>query len=99
MRYRIILPPTARSHLRSLTARQEAIVLDAIAQQLEHEPTRQTRNRKRLRPNPLANWELRVGNLRVYYRVATDPEPEVVVVAIAVKVGNRAWVGGEELKL
>jgi hypothetical protein len=37
-----------------LTARQRSLVLDAIGKQLMHEPMVETRNRKPLRPNPVA---------------------------------------------
>lgn len=53
--------------LAQFTARQQAIVLDAIKVQLRYEPFRETRNRKPRRPNPLAPWELRVGELRIFY--------------------------------
>jgi len=33
------------------------------------EPIVETRNRKKLRPNPLAPWELRIGKARVFYDV------------------------------
>lgn len=49
-----------------LTVRQQRIVLDAVDRQLAHQPAVETRNRKPMRPNPLAPWELRIGNLRVY---------------------------------
>ncbi len=47
-----------------LTARQKAIVLDSVDKQLIHQPTIETKNRRPMRPNPLAPWELRMGNLR-----------------------------------
>jgi len=48
-----------------------------------------------LRPNPLASWELRVGDLRVYYDVQEDPEQQVNVVAIGIKQRNRVSIAGE----
>ena len=42
-------------------------VLDKIKAQLVHTPAEETRNRKLLRENPLADWELRVGRFRVFY--------------------------------
>ena len=45
------------------------MVLDAIERQLVSEPLKESRNRKPLRPNPIAPWELRVGGLRVFYEV------------------------------
>ena len=64
--YRIRYSPAAEEHLGRLTARQRAIVLDAVDEQLSHEASVETRNRKPLRANPVAPWELRIGPLRVY---------------------------------
>ena len=44
---------------------------------------------------PLASWELRVGDLRVYYDVEEDPEQQVIIAAIGVKVRNRVYIAGE----
>jgi hypothetical protein len=41
-------------HLRALTRTERVRVLDAVARQLVHEPLVETRNRKPLRPNPIA---------------------------------------------
>ena len=71
--YEIEFADAAIEHLRALTARQRATVVDAIEEQLSHEPLVETRNRKPLRPNPIAAWELRVGLLRAFYDV-TSPE-------------------------
>lgn len=63
MTYHIEYSPEAEDHLRGLTARQQKMILDAVDEQLTHEPTVETRNRKPMRPNPIAPWELRVGKL------------------------------------
>jgi mRNA-degrading endonuclease RelE of RelBE toxin-antitoxin system len=68
--YEIDFADSAIDHLRALTARERSTVLDAIEDQLSHEPLVETRNRKLLRPNPIATWELRVAALRVFYDVA-----------------------------
>ena len=52
-----------------------------------------------MRPNPLAVWELRIGDLRVYYDVESDPEPTVVIRAVGVKIRDRVRIGGEEFEL
>jgi len=93
--YRIVYASEIRDHLRSLTARQRATVFDEIDQQLTYEPTMETQNRKPLRPNPLASWELRIGDLRVYYDVEEDPEQQVDIVAIGIKRRNRVYIAGE----
>jgi mRNA-degrading endonuclease RelE of RelBE toxin-antitoxin system len=99
MPYRIEYSPETEEHLRALTARQRAIVLDAIEEQLGQRPTEETRNRKPMRLNPFAAWELRIGSLRVYYQVEDDPEPTVVVLAIGVKLRNRVRIGREVIEL
>ncbi len=99
MAYRIEYSPEAEDHLRALTARQQAIVLDTVDAQLMYEPTVETRNRTPMRPNPLAPWELRIGNLRVYYDVEEEPEPVVYVRAVGVKQRNRVRIGKEVIDL
>lgn len=99
MAYVIEYSPEAGDHLRWLTARQQRIVLDTVDRQLLNQPNVETRNRKPMRPNPIAPWELRFGNLRVYYDVEEDVEPTVVIVAIGIKEGNRVRIGGEVIKL
>ena len=99
MPYRIEYSPDAEDHLRGLTARQQAIVLDTVDVRLVHQPTVETKNRKPMRPNPIAPWELRIGNLRVYYDVEEDPEPEVYIRAVGVKERNRVCIGKEVIEL
>lgn len=100
MSYRIEYSPETESHLRALTARQRAIVLDAVDEQLAYEPTVVTRQRKPMRPNPLAPWELRVGALRVYYDVEeSEPEARVLIRAVGLKLRNRVRIGREVIEL
>jgi hypothetical protein len=79
------------------------MVVDAVVEQLSHQAEVPTRNRKRMRPNELAAWELRIGDLRVFYEIErpqgdseTLPEPVVIVLAVGIKKGNRLWIGNEE---
>jgi mRNA-degrading endonuclease RelE of RelBE toxin-antitoxin system len=88
----------AERHLRGFAARDRRTIIEAIEEQLLHQPTTPTRNRKLLRANPLAAWELRVQQFRVLYNV--DQEiVTVFVVALAVKDGNRFIIDGEEYPL
>ena len=93
MQFRIEYAPATIAHLRALTARQQSIVLDGVARYLSVDPMVETRNRKPMRPNPVAPWELRLGNLRVYFDVVTEPEPVVVVLAVGVKEPNAVRIG------
>ena len=99
MPYRIEYSPDAEDHLRGLTARQQATVLDTVGEQLVHEPTVETRNRKPMRPNPIAPWELRIASLRVYYDVEGEPDKVVKVRAVGIKERNRVRIGGEVIEL
>lgn len=88
----------AERHLKAFATRDQRIIVRAIEEQLVHQPAVPTRNRKLLRTNPLAAWELRVQDFRVLYNV----EEEVVtvfVVAIATKEGNKFIIDGEEYPL
>ena len=74
------------------------MVLDTIDDQLIHQPDVETRNRKPMRPNPLAPWELRIDDLRVYYDIRKEPQQRVTIVAVGVKERNRLWIGGVEVE-
>ena len=102
MPYRIEFTPEADDHLALLTARERSTLLDGVGRQLLHQPSVQTRNRKRMRPSPEmpgAMWELRIGHLRVYYEVREGEDPKVLVVAIGVKLRDRVRIGGKEIQL
>ncbi len=95
MVYAIELTDEADEHLKGLTARDRATLVDQIDEKLSHEPLTETRNRKPMRPNPVAPWELRVRDLRVYYEVSDDPAKVVTVRAIGIKIGNRVRIGNQ----
>lgn len=85
--------------MRTLTARQRAIVLDSVEEQLAHQPQIETTHRKRMRPNPVAPWELRIGDLRVYYDIIDEAEPSVLVLAVGLKRRSAVWIGGVEIRI
>jgi mRNA-degrading endonuclease RelE of RelBE toxin-antitoxin system len=101
--YSIRFSGKVNGHLRHLAARQRAMVFDAIERQLTHEPAIRTRHRKRMqegREGFVAPWELRVGDLRVYYDVEAGAEDAGVVViqAVGIKIRNRLFIEGREIK-
>jgi mRNA-degrading endonuclease RelE of RelBE toxin-antitoxin system len=99
MAYEIEFAESVKAQLKSLSARERVIVIESIEEQLVYEPLMETRNRKLMRPNSLASWELRIGDLRVFYEVTAD-EPEVVhILAVGRKEGNRLFIAGQEVKL
>jgi mRNA-degrading endonuclease RelE of RelBE toxin-antitoxin system len=97
--YRIEYSPDVEHHLRMLTTRQQSMVLDEVEKQLKHQPTVETRNRKPMRPNPLAPWELRLGNLRVYYEVQQEPRRSVRILAVGIKERGCVRIGKEVINL
>jgi mRNA-degrading endonuclease RelE of RelBE toxin-antitoxin system len=89
----------AVDHLRLLTVREQRLVLECVDRMLTHDPAVETRNRKPMRPNPLAPWELRIGSIRVYYDIEEKPECIVVILAVGIKERNRVRIGKEVLEL
>jgi len=62
---------------------------------LRSEPTVETRNRKQMRPNNIAEWELRLGEFRVLY----DVDEQVFIVdvqRIGEKKGNTFFFQGQQ---
>ena len=55
------------------------------------------RRRKRLTANPLASWELRIGDHRVFYEVEEDRA--VTILAVGVKVHNDLFIRGKKVEL
>jgi len=99
MAYVIEFAESVKGQLRQLKARDRALLFDQIEKQLLHEPMVETRNRKLLRPNPIAHWELRVGELRVFYEVPEGETAKVRILAIGEKRGNTLWIGSQEVQL
>lgn len=63
-------------------------VLDEVDRQLVYHPTLETRNRKPMRAASEYPWELRLGDLRVFYEVFLD-ELIVQIVAVGRKIGSK----------
>ena len=96
--FSIELTETAYEHLAAFKSFERTLILDAIKVQLHHQPDVETRNRKSLRENPIADWELRAHKYRVFYEI--DPERSIVrIVAVGYKEHNRLFIGGEEVEL
>jgi mRNA-degrading endonuclease RelE of RelBE toxin-antitoxin system len=96
--FRLELTQTALQHLAGYRSFEVNAILEAIRTQLPHQALDEARNRKLLRENPLADWELRVQKYRVFYEV--NLEQQVVrILAVGHKEHNRLFVGGEEIEL
>jgi mRNA-degrading endonuclease RelE of RelBE toxin-antitoxin system len=93
MAFRITITEDAEAQMKALPVREQRNLEAAIVARLRDQPTTTTKAIKRLRPNPLAEFELRVGDLRVLYNVE---ESEVVLLIVGRKIGNKLIVAGEE---
>ena len=96
--FKIQFTPAAIEDLRWFGKYQQRQILGSIIAHLTQQPGGETRNRKRLRQNALAEWELRVGAFRVFYDV-DEEHRQVKVEAIGRKEGSRLYVGGKEYRL
>lgn len=99
--YALVFSPEVGDHLTAIDHKFHSLVLGRIDEQLQYEPTIETRKPLRT-PAPFsAQWEIRFGprnRFRVLYEVNEDAG-EVNVLAIGEKVRNRLFVGGEEIEL
>jgi mRNA-degrading endonuclease RelE of RelBE toxin-antitoxin system len=99
MAFAIIYSPEAVDHLAALSKATQRLVVDQVEKQLTHEPKLPTRKRKLLRPNPIAPWELRLGDIRVFYDVQEKAELLVKVAAVGIKQHNQLSIGKERIDL
>ncbi len=98
MRYEIKFTEGALKDLAWFRKNEQNEIRDGIYTHLEVDPAVETRNRKRLRPNATAEWELRIGGFRIFYDI--DEVVRIVAIeAIARKKGNALFFQGEEREL
>jgi len=91
----IDLLPDAIEDLKWFRKSDQVIVRDQIEAILRHQADEETRNRKKLLPGHLSDWELRIDKARVFYNV--DPEANLVtIVAIGCKERNTLSFRGKE---
>lgn len=93
MAFEITITADAESQMRALRVREQRVLEAAILTRLPDRPTTPTHAIKKWRPNPFAEYELRVGALRVLYSVEGN---EVILLVVGRKVGNKLIVEGEE---
>ena len=96
--FKIELSDSALEDLESLKKNEQVLIFDSLEKSLAHEPLNETRQRKPLRPNPLAQWELRIDRFRVFYDVDTDSQV-VLIKAVGWKDHNILFIRGKEYRL
>ncbi|MEW5938652.1 MAG: addiction module toxin RelE [Chloroflexota bacterium] len=96
--YDIEFGETAKRDLKWFKKYEQKIILDGIDDNLKYEPNVETQNRKQMRPNPVAEWELRIGKFRVLYNVE-ETVKIVSIEVIGIKVGSDFVIRGEKRDL
>ena len=96
--FEIKLTEEAVSDLQWFKKAERGHIVGELESMLSVEPTTETRNCKRLRPNELAEWEVRIGDFRVFYDV--DQENKLIKIeAVGYKKGSQLFIRGKEYKL
>ena len=96
--FEIVLTQDAIEDLHMLRKRERQQILEEVENQLKYQPVDVTRNRKKLRPNRMAEWELRMGRFRVFYDV-DEIALQVKIEAVGYKKGNKLLIHGQEYQL
>ncbi len=97
MKYDFRFIHSADEDLDYYEVRQQKIILDAIEKFLRFDADVESKRRKQLRPNPLAPWELRIGDFRVFYEIRD--EGLIRVLAVGHKVHNELFIRGRRVEL
>jgi mRNA interferase RelE/StbE len=96
--YQIAMTEDAKADLSYYSAFERKLIVSEIRGQLTHQPSVITRNRKVLRDNPIAHWELRVGIFRVFYELDED-SGMVIIVSVGHKEHEELLIRGEKVQL
>ena len=97
MRFQVTLTPSADEDLKHYRAFEQRAIIDAIRVHLRADASVETKRRKRLAEHPVAPWELRVGNYRVFYEL--EGEARAKVVAVGHKEHNDLFIRGKAVDL
>ncbi len=93
--FQIQVNESAEADLQYLSAYAQRIIIDGMEVHLRRQPTIGTRRIKSLRANPVAGWEMRLGDYRVLYD-ADEINRVVTVQVVGEKRGSRLVVQGKE---
>jgi mRNA-degrading endonuclease RelE of RelBE toxin-antitoxin system len=97
MAFQIKLTTDAEGDLAYFKAREQRIILEGIKTHLQVEADQESKRRKKLGLNPLAPWELRIDNYRVFYEV--EEIRTVWIIAIGWKEHNDLYIRGDKVSL
>lgn len=96
--YTVEISDDAENDLSYYRTYERRIILEAALAPLRNHPESETKDQKKLRENPIAPWEIKVGKYRVFYAIEPD-EHVVVIVSIGHKEHNILYIRGKVVQL
>jgi mRNA-degrading endonuclease RelE of RelBE toxin-antitoxin system len=97
MPFQVTLTPRAEADLDYFRRFEQRTIVDAVRRFLRNDADLESQHRKRLRPNPVSPWELRIGKYRVFYDVVDGTT--VKSIAIGHKEHNDLFIRGQRVEL
>ena len=97
MPFQVTLTPSAEADLDYFKRFEQCVIVNAAKRYLRNDADVESRHRKKLRPNPLAPWELRGGKYRVFYEVVDATA--VKILAMGYKEHNDLFIRGQRVEL
>jgi len=96
--FRISYTDSALADISTFRKNERRTIFDTVDEQLIYQPDLITRNRKKLRSNAIAEWDLRIQDFRVLYDIYFDKQ-KVEVKVVGLKQGAKFLVRGKEFLL
>jgi len=96
MKYQIEIKPGAERDLNYYSAYIQRIIIKAISDKLQKDADVETKKKKKLRRNPIAPWELKIGEYRVFFEI--DKET-VSILAVGHKKHNDLFIRGRKVEI
>ncbi|OQX02661.1 MAG: hypothetical protein BWK80_57415 [Desulfobacteraceae bacterium IS3] len=96
MKYQLEIKPGAEGDLNYYSSHVRQIIAEAISDHLQNDAGIQTKKKKKLRENPVAPWELKIGDYRVFYEIVRET---VNVLAVGHKKHNNLFIRGKKVKI
>jgi mRNA-degrading endonuclease RelE of RelBE toxin-antitoxin system len=92
----VVFSSAAEADLAYYRTFEQRIIVDAIKQHLVADADSESKRRKKMIGHPLAPWELRAGDFRVFYEI--DDEARVKIISVGHKEHNTLLIRGRRLE-
>jgi mRNA-degrading endonuclease RelE of RelBE toxin-antitoxin system len=99
----VVFTPEAVKQLSWFPVYSQKIIVSGIRKHLiDNDPLQNTKNKFKLhRPSLFADYELRIENWRIFYRIGqkADNSIKIKITVVAEKQGNKLMIEGKDLPL